>query len=65
MARRGFEVHRLSKENPFNPFGSDYLGCDRQNFRLHDWSVKLLIKDDKVAGYGPVSIDEKSVTPVQ
>ena len=62
MARHSFECHRLRKDNPFNSLGSDYLGCDRQNYRLHDWSVKLLLQDEKVVGYGPISIDETTVT---
>ena len=62
MTRHSFECHRLRKDNPFNPLGSDYLGCDRQNYRLHDWSVKLLLQDEKVVGYGPISIDETTVT---
>jgi hypothetical protein len=62
MTRHSFECHRLRKDNPFNPLGSDYLGCDRQNYRLHDWSVKLLLQDEKVVGYGPISIDETTIS---
>lgn len=58
MTRKGFECRKMSKENPFNPDGVDCLRCDRDNYFLHNWTVKIFLEDGKVSGYGPVSIDD-------
>jgi hypothetical protein len=61
MTRKGFECYTFKKDSPFNPFGEDFLGCEREQFRMHDWSVKFLLKDEQVIGYGPVTVDEVTV----
>jgi hypothetical protein len=61
MTHHGFECQRLSKDHPFNQYGVDYLDCDREQIRMHDWNVKLFLEDGKVSKYGPMSIDGESL----
>src|SRR5262249_53916338 len=49
MEHHGFECQLLTKDHPFNKYGVDYLDCDEEQVRLHDWHVKLFIKDGKVS----------------
>jgi hypothetical protein len=60
MTSKGFECRTLSKDNPFNAFGVDYLECSREQVYQHDWSVKLFLKDSAVVDYGPITVDEKA-----
>ena len=61
MTRHGFECRRLTKDHPFNQYGEDYLDCDREQIRMHDWNVKLFLEDGKVSRYGPMSIDGQAL----
>jgi hypothetical protein len=61
MTHHGFECQRVTRDHPFNRFGVDYLDCDREQIRLHDWNVKLFLEDGKVSRYGPMSIDDQSL----
>jgi hypothetical protein len=60
MARHRFECRRVTKDHAFNSYGQDYLDCDREQFWMHDWNVKLFLEDDKVSRYGPMSIDGRT-----
>jgi hypothetical protein len=60
MTRHGFECQRVTKDHAFNQYGEDYLDCDREQFWMHDWNVKLFLEDDKVSRYGPMSIDGRT-----
>lgn len=64
MTRKGFDCRKLSKDNPFNPYGVDCLRCDRDNFFQHDWSAKFFLEDGKVIRYGPVLIDDGAPDPL-
>jgi len=61
MGQHGFECSLLTRDHPFNAYGVDYLDCDKEQVRLHDWNVKLFLKDGKVSRYGPMSVDEHSL----
>ncbi|MBC8095806.1 MAG: hypothetical protein H7Y43_08335 [Akkermansiaceae bacterium] len=63
MTRKGFECHTWTRDNPFNPYGFDYLGCEREQVRLHDWSVKFFLEDGKVVRYGPIAVDDVMLKP--
>jgi hypothetical protein len=63
MTHHGFECQLLTKNHPFNSYGVDYLDCAREQIRLHDWSVKLFIRDGKVSGYGRLSVDDEVIQP--
>ncbi len=58
MTNKGFECHTWSKHSPFNRFGVEYMGCEREQVMMHDWSVRLFLDDGQVIGYGPVIVDE-------
>ncbi|HLP75317.1 MAG TPA: hypothetical protein VK327_00225 [Candidatus Paceibacterota bacterium] len=58
MTRKGFECHTWSKNSPFNRFGIEYMGCEREQVMMHDWSVRLFLDDGQVIGYGPVMVDD-------
>ena len=60
MEHHGFECQLLTKDHPFNKYGMDYLDCDEEQVRLHDWHVKLFIEDGKVSKYGPMGIDDRT-----
>jgi hypothetical protein len=60
MTHHGFDCQLLTKDHPFNQSGADYLSCDKEHVRLHDWSVKFILEDGKVSKYGPMSVDGRS-----
>jgi hypothetical protein len=57
MERHGFECHMITTNHPFNSTGVDYLECEIRQVRFHDWRARLMFKDGKVAGYGPLEAD--------
>ena len=57
MKRHGFECHLISTNNPFNAIGLDYLECEKEQVRLHNWYARLVLKDGKVSAYGPIKTD--------
>jgi hypothetical protein len=61
MTRHGFECRRVTKDHPFNRYGEDYLDCDREQIRMHDWNVTLFLEDGKVSRYGPLTIDGRAL----
>jgi hypothetical protein len=61
MAKHGFECELLTKDHPFSPDDVDCLDCDREQFFMHDWSVKLFLDNGKVSRYGPVSVDDRTL----
>jgi hypothetical protein len=58
MEHHGFECRLLTKDHPFNKYGVDYLDCDQEQVRLHDWHVQFFLEDDKVSRYGSMGIDD-------
>ncbi len=52
MEHHGFECHFITTSNLFNTTGFDYLDCDREQVRFHDWSARFIIQDGKVSSYG-------------
>jgi hypothetical protein len=63
MTQKGFECHTWTKESSFNPYGFDYLGCERDQVMLHDWSVKFFLDKGEVVRYGPISVDDVAFKP--
>ena len=57
MEHHAFEVAWIKKNNPFNQLGTDYLDCTRNQVYMHDWSVRFIIRDGKVAEYGAITVD--------
>jgi hypothetical protein len=49
MELRGFECHLITTNNPFNLTGFDYLDCDLDQVRFHDWSARFILQDGKVS----------------
>jgi hypothetical protein len=60
MEHHGFECQLLTKDHPFNKYGMDYLDCDQEQVRLHDWHVQFFVEDGKVSKYGPMGVDDKT-----
>ena len=60
MERHGFECQLLTKDHPFNKYGVDYLDCDEEQVRLHDWHVKFFVEDGKISKYGPMGVDDRT-----
>ena len=54
MEHRGFECHLITTNNPFNSIGFDYLDCDREQARFHDWSARFILQDGRVSEYGRI-----------
>jgi len=57
MKRHGFECRLVTANNPFNAIGSDYLDCEKEQVRFHDWYARLILQDGKVSAYGPIKTD--------
>ena len=57
MKHHGFECHLITTNNPFNPIGFDYLDCEKEQVRFHDWYARLILQDGRVSAYGPISTD--------
>jgi hypothetical protein len=62
MASHGFECHQLTREHPFNQYGLDCLDCDREQTSQHNWNVILFLEEGRVSKYGPVRVDDKSIS---
>ncbi|SRR6266545_6515897 len=54
MEHHGFECHLISTTNPFNSIGFDYLDCEKERVRFHDWSARFIFQDGRVSAYGPI-----------
>ncbi len=52
MEHHGFDCHFITTNNPFNASGVEYLDCEREQVRFHDWSARFVVRDGKVAAYG-------------
>jgi len=64
MERHGFECHRITANNPFNSSGIEYLDCDKEQVRFHDWSARFVVQDGRVSAYGPITASKRDgVTP--
>ncbi len=57
MNRHGFECHPITANNPFNAIGLDYLDCEKEQVRFHDWYARFILRDGKVSAYGPIRTD--------
>ncbi len=57
MEHHGFDCEVVHKDNPFNQDGYDSLECDKTEVWFHTWSAKFKLKDDKVSGYGPTTVE--------
>lgn len=57
MEGHGFECHVITANNPFNAIGSDYLDCEKEQVRFHNWYARLILQDGKVSAYGPIKTD--------
>ena len=57
MEHYGFDCHYITTNNTFNSSGFDYLDCDREQVRLHDWSVRFIFQDQKVSAYGFIKVN--------
>ena len=54
MGHHGFECYLITTNNPFNSIGQDYLDCEVEKARYHDWYARFILQDGKVSGYGPI-----------
>ena len=54
MERHGFECHLITTNNLFNSIGFDYLDCEKEQVRFHDWNARFILQDGKVSAYGPI-----------
>lgn len=61
MKHHGFDCTLVTKNHPFNPYGLDYLDCEREQVWMHDWRVELFLEDGKVSKYGRIKVDEDSM----
>lgn len=57
MTHQGFDCDLVKQDSRFNQYGCDYLDCTRSQVWFHDWNVRLLLKDGKVSGYGPIHVE--------
>ena len=57
MKGHGFECHLITTNNPFNAIGFDYLDCEKEQVRFHDWHARLILQGGKVSAYGPIKTD--------
>ena len=58
MAHHGFDCAFVSKDSRMNSKGTDYLDCDKEEAWFHTWNAVIYFKDDKVSGYGSVTVEE-------
>ena len=54
MEQHGFECHLFTTNHPFNSIGQDYLDCEKERIRFHDWYARFILQDGKVSAYGPI-----------
>jgi hypothetical protein len=54
MKRHGFECQLITTNNPFNSIGFDYLDCEKERVRFHDWYARFILQDGKVSAYGQI-----------
>src|SRR5689334_17695000 len=52
MEKKGFECNITRHDSIFNTNDVDWLDCIREQVWFHDWETRILLKDDKVVGYG-------------
>lgn len=57
MEHHGFDCEVVRMDTPFDHDGYDSLQCDKTAVFFHTWSAKIILKDDKVSGYGPTSVE--------
>ena len=57
MERHRFTCYLITTNHQLNVLGRDYLDCERLQFSFHDWHVRLLVDDEKISGYGPLTIE--------
>jgi hypothetical protein len=55
MESHGFECHLITTNNLFNSIGFDYLDCEKEQVRFHDWYARFIFQDGKVSAYGPIT----------
>ena|SRR6186713_545461 len=51
MEHHGFECRLITTNNLFNSGGFDYLDCDQEQVRFHDWSARFILQDGRVSEY--------------
>ena len=56
MEKKGFECNVTKHDTIFNTNDVDYLDCVREQVWFHDWNAQIILKDGKVAGYGPADV---------
>ena len=59
MEAKGFDCSIVKKDNPFNNTGSDFLECEKEAQFLHSWDVQFFVTNDKISGYGPVTVESQ------
>ena len=59
MEAKGFDCSIVKKDNPFNNTGSDFLECEKEAQFLHSWNVQFAVTNDKITGYGPVTVESQ------
>src|SRR5436305_908870 len=55
MEGRAFQCHLITTNNMFNSMGVDYLDCEREEYRFHDWYVRFILQDGRVSDYQNVN----------
>jgi hypothetical protein len=56
MEKKGFDCNIIKHDSVFNTNDVDWLDCTREQVWFHDWEARIILKDDKVIGYGPAKV---------
>lgn len=57
MEKHGFDCEFVGKDSMFNHEKTDALDCDKNEVMFHTWSARIYFTDDKVSGYGPMTVE--------
>src|SRR5580704_17180991 len=52
MEKHGFDCMVVETNSPFNHTGSAFLDCTKTAVMFHSWTAQIMLKDEKVSGYG-------------
>ena len=57
MEKHGFDCMIVETNSPFNHSGSAFLDCTRGEMMFHTWNAQIMLKDEKVSGYGDTTVE--------
>jgi len=57
MAKHGFDCTLVKANTTFNGAKTDCLDCIREWVYQHTWTAQIQLTDDKVSGYGRMTVE--------